>query len=501
MRPGKLITVGTAGHIDHGKTALVKALTGCNTDRLPEERRRGISIDLGFAELDLGNGRSASLVDVPGHERFVRTMIAGATGIDYFLLAIAADDGVMPQTREHFAILQALGVKRGAVALTRCDVATEEQIAAHRSAAARLVPGVPIVETSACTGVGVDELRETIAGGTSGLLYRLSTEDTDPPVLHIDRVFTVRGHGTVVTGTLWSGTIERGDRVRILPQEIKARVRSVESHNRPLHRAVAHTRVALNLAGIGIDEVARGDVISGDARGPVPTWRLDVTLTGKFVDDVDGTRVQIHHGTRESPARVVLGLRRGIAHLRLERPLLALAGDRLVLRSIAPPDTLGGGVVLNATPPRRGRARLRQRDSQSSRDKTWVPVQVPTKLPSMDSVSVELLTVVRRSGATAPSVPDLAAAIGLDEQETRERLRSLRELGKVCEAGRDVWFAADVLQALESRVLHAARSQGSISLAGARDELRTSRRCAQAILEHLGGRYLIREGDRHRLRR
>ena len=255
------LTVGTAGHVDHGKTALVRALTGHDTDRLPEERERGMSIELGYAPLELPGGRRVSLVDVPGHERFVRTMVAGATGVDLFLLCVAADDGVMPQTREHLAVLRRLGVVRGVVALTRSDLADPARAAAE---VAPLVPGAEIVPVCAPAGRGIDELRAALER-EAGAVRRADREG--PARLHVDRSFSIRGAGTVVTGTLWSGRIAAGERVRIVPGGREARVRSVEVHDRRVEAADAGQRVALNLAGVSRDEAARGQVICGDGGG------------------------------------------------------------------------------------------------------------------------------------------------------------------------------------------------------------------------------------------
>src|ERR1700754_338762 len=235
------LTLGTAGHIDHGKTALVRALTGVDTDRLPEEKARGISIALGYAPLQLGS-RTLSVVDVPGHERFVRTMVAGATGIDLSLMVVAADDGVMPQTREHAAVLTALGVEVGVVAVTKADLASPERAAAE---AAELLPGAEIVPVSARTGSGLDAVRDALERAAARAAHR----GGDRPLrLHVDRVFSIRGAGTVVTGTLWSGTAARGDHVTILPEGREARVRAVEVHDHGVERAEAGQRVALNLA-------------------------------------------------------------------------------------------------------------------------------------------------------------------------------------------------------------------------------------------------------------
>src|SRR5689334_18871383 len=238
------LTVGTAGHVDHGKTWLVRALTGKDTDRLPEEQQRGISIDLGYAPLELPDGRRLSLVDVPGHERFVRNMVAGATGIDLFLLVIDAGEGARPQTHEHLAILRLLGIDRGVVALTKADLVDDDTLELARLEAEDLVPGAPVVVTSARTGAGLEELRAALAA----VAAKVERHPADGPArLHIDRSFTLRGIGTVVTGTLWSGTIAEGDELRVEPGGRAVRVRSVQVHDRDVERAEAGQRVAVSL--------------------------------------------------------------------------------------------------------------------------------------------------------------------------------------------------------------------------------------------------------------
>src|SRR5215218_7741087 len=264
------LTVGTAGHIDHGKTWLVRALTGKDTDRLPEEQRRGISIDLGYAPLELPAGRVLSLVDVPGHERFVRTMVAGATGIDLFLMVVAADDGVMPQTREHARVLRALAVDAGVVAVTKADVADPARALEE---AAALLPGVAAVPCSARTGAGVGAVLAALDRVVGSIPGRAAAGGA--PLLHVDRVFSVRGAGTVVTGTLWSGSVARGDVLCVRPGELRARVRAVHVHDEPVERAHAGQRVALNLAGVAVDRIARGDVVTDPEQGPRPTHRID----------------------------------------------------------------------------------------------------------------------------------------------------------------------------------------------------------------------------------
>jgi selenocysteine-specific elongation factor len=508
----KPLTVGTAGHIDHGKTALVRALTGRDTDRLAEERRRGMSIELGFAELDLG-GRRLSLVDVPGHERFVRTMIAGATGIDMFLLVVAADDGPMPQTLEHLRVLQALGVERGVVALTKIDLVDEETRRLAADATAEMVPEAPLVEVSSATGEGLEELREalTCAAGralaerparprppsqlpclTSSPSYGASSQT--PPgggsVLHVDRAFTVAGHGTVVTGTLWSGRLERGQRVKILPGEHEARIRSIEVHDRRLDSVEPRQRVALNLAGVDRDEVQRGDAIATAAAGVRVTYRLDVELIAGAEAVLGEARAQVHLGTRDSAARVV-GLGGGAAQLRLERPLLARAGDRLVIRRIAPPDTLCGGIVTDPAPPRHGPG--------------WVGAPAVEAAPTPSSSPLEPSPLAHRVQAELESdgprprgAAQLAADLGADRHEIERAFGELAAAGAAVRAKADVVYAAPAYEKLSRLILALAERDGSTTIAAVRDTLGLSRKYAQALLEQLDAeRRLRRDGDRH----
>ena len=332
------LTVGTAGHIDHGKTWLVRALTGKDTDRLPEERERGISIDLGYAPLELPDGRRMSLVDVPGHERFVRTMIAGATGIDLFLLVIDAHEGARPQTHEHLAVLRLLGIDRGVVAVTKADAVDEETLELALEEARELVPGAEVVGVSAKTGAGLDELRAALARvGVDGRDGGRATR------LYVDRVFTIQGIGTIVTGTLWSGAIAAGDVLRVEPSGAAARVRSVQVHDAAVERAEAGQRVALNLPALERGALARGDVLVEPGHYPL-SYRLDVRLTE--LEPVPAA-VTVHVGTKAVAARVA---REGdYAQLRLAEPVVAARGDHVVLRTAT---TVGGGVVLDPAPPR-----------------------------------------------------------------------------------------------------------------------------------------------------
>jgi selenocysteine-specific elongation factor len=333
------LTVGTAGHIDHGKTWLVRALTGKDTDRLPEEQARGISIDLGYAPLELPDGRRLSLVDVPGHERFVRAMVAGASGIDLFLLVIDAREGARPQTHEHLAVLRLLGVDRGVVAITKTDVVDAETVELAVLEARELVPKAEAVPVSAKTGEGLDELRSALA--------RVPVEERDASSstrLWVDRVFSLPGAGTIATGTLWSGTIAPGDLLRVEPRGRIARVRTVHVHDAQVDEAEAGQRVAVNLPSLRRGDLARGDELVDPNAFPV-SYRLDVRL--EELERVPAA-VTVHVGTKATPARVA---RAGpYAQLRLSSPVAGSRGDRVILRTET---TVAGGIVIDPAPPRR----------------------------------------------------------------------------------------------------------------------------------------------------
>jgi selenocysteine-specific elongation factor len=384
------LTVGTAGHIDHGKTWLVRALTGKDTDRLPEERERGISIDLGYAPLVVpGRVARLSLIDVPGHERFIRNMVAGATGVDLFLLVIDAAEGVRPQTREHLAILRLLGIETGVVAVTKADAVDEETLELAVDEARELVPGAAVVPVSAKTGLGLDALRAALAVAADRAERPRPEWGTR---LCVDRAFSLRGIGTVVTGTLWSGRIADGDELRLEPAGVDVRVRSVQVHDQPVTVAEAGQRVAVSLPGVERAGVRRGDVIVEPGTFPV-SYRLDVALE-ELEPIAGGTRLHVHHGTGETPARLVREGR--FAQLRLARPVVAARGDRVVLRGET---TLGGGVVLDPAPPRGlGSARL----EILARGEPGAIVEAIVEEP----VTVERL---RRRGLLAPG--DLAAGL------------------------------------------------------------------------------------------
>ncbi len=391
------LTVGTAGHIDHGKTWLVRALTGKDTDRLPEEQRRGISIDLGYAPLELPDGRRLSVIDVPGHERFVRTMVAGATGIDLFLLVIDAGEGARPQTREHLAILRLLGIEQGVVALTKVDAVDADSADLAEEEARELVPGVEVVRVSARTGAGLDELRVALAR-VAGSVEQRRTDG--PSRLYVDRSFSVVGFGTVVTGTLWSGSIGAGDQLRIEPAGRDVRVRSVQVHDRDVDRAGPGQRVAVSLPGIERRAVARGDALV--APGAYPTsYRLDVVL--EEIEPIgQDARVHVHVGTAHVPARVVrLGER--FAQLRLAAPMVAARSDRVILRDET---TLGGGWVVDPSPPRhRDEVRLELLE----RGEVAATIDAPARLDSLRFLTGGAIEGVERAGPWVFSASWLAA--------------------------------------------------------------------------------------------
>jgi selenocysteine-specific elongation factor len=358
----KDVIVGTAGHIDHGKSSLVLALTGTDPDRLAEEKRRGITIDLGFAHLELGDGVRVGFVDVPGHERFVRNMLAGASGIDLVMLVIAADESIKPQTREHFEICKLLGVRRGLVALTKRDLVDQDLLETVRLEVREFVAGsflenAPLVAVSARTGEGLEELRAEL----KRLSLEIEARPLDRPFrLPIDRAFVIKGFGTVVTGTLVAGRIEKETEVELFPVRRRVRVRGIEVHNQPAREAQAGQRTALNLAGIEAREVSRGMVLAAPGLFE-PTDRLDcaLSLLGSVRPLKNRSRVHFHSGTAETLAEVVLLEGREVkpgervyAQLRLAEPGLYLPGDRFIVRQFSPVTTIGGGMVLDNQPPK-----------------------------------------------------------------------------------------------------------------------------------------------------
>ena len=397
--------LGTAGHIDHGKTALVKALTGIDTDRLPEEKRRGITIELGFAPLVLDGVGTIGVVDVPGHDAFVRTMLAGSTGIDLAMLVIAADEGVMPQTREHLTILSLLGVRSGVVAITKSDLVDADWIELIDEDVKKLLRGTPLADAtivlcSAASGAGLDALRAALAAAARLVPDR---SPADFARLPIDRVFTVKGTGTVVTGTLWSGSFAADDEVRIVPTgnaSYTARVRSIESHATAVNQAEPGNRTAVALAGINRSDISSGSTLVrvGDAWFESRVLRADVTLVHGAKSLGVRTRVRFHLGTAEIGARIVAAGGKVEAgtpvpvRVVLDAPVVARSGDRFVIRAATPTATIGGGVITDAHPPAR-------------RAKAW-------PAPSADAPT-RLGWIVSESGTSGVPLSELPVRIGI----------------------------------------------------------------------------------------
>ena len=553
------LTIGTAGHIDHGKTWLVRALTGKDTDRLPEEQRRGISIDLGYAPLELEDGRRLSVVDVPGHERFVRTMVAGATGIDLFLLVVDAGEGPRPQTHEHLAILRLLGIERGVVAVTKADAVDDEVLELAIEVAQDLVPGAEVVAVSARTGAGIDELRAAIGRAAE----HVEQARVDGPTrLYIDRTFTLRGIGTVVTGTLWSGSIGAGDELVLQPSGKDVRVRSVQVHDRDVERAAAGQRVAVSLPGVERTEAIRGDALVQRSAYPV-SYRLDVVLD-ELEPIGDGARIQVHVGTAHVAARVVRVGERG-AQLRLAAPVVAARGDRVILRGET---TLGGGRVIDPAPPRH---RNVERMALVERGDIAATVHAPVHADSLrfvldgepvgveragpwvfsrvwlDGLEHELRAAVEAADSIDPGAPPPAEAWAADvlpllpferrgaklylpgavpsigaRQQDAERLarelveagvratkveddeltRFLEARGELVRLGKEHAIGAESFAVATEALVAECASAGEITLARFRDLLGIGRRDAQLLLERFDQDGITRRvGDRRVLRR
>ena len=420
----KHVIIGTAGHVDHGKTVLIKALTGIDTDRLAEEKRRGITIDLGFAHLDWTDGAQAGIVDVPGHEKFIKNMLAGAGGIDLALLVIGADEGVMPQTVEHLDILSLLGIRDGLVVLTKADLVDDGWLELVRTQAADLVRGTflegkPILPVSAVTGAGLPELKEA--------LHRLVLDAREksalaPFRLPIDRVFSMDGFGTVVTGTLIEGAVRPGDTVELVPSGLSGRVRAVQVHGKAVDTACAGQRAALNLTGLKKEDIRRGDaaVKPGSVH---PSRMLDVRL--RCLADarrtiLSGSQVHLYHGTSVQLAKAVLLDRDELptgqdcyAQLRLTEPIAAKSGDRFVIRFYSPVETIGGGTVLGPCPPRHKRYDPAVLDALAIREQ--------------GSAAQRLMQAADSCGTALPTAAQLAESSGLDTDTLAQVMAELRQ--------------------------------------------------------------------------
>ncbi len=454
------LVLGTAGHIDHGKTSLVRALTGRDLDRLPEEKARGITIELGFAPLELSDGLRLALVDVPGHERFVRTMVAGASGLDLVMLVVAADEGVMPQTREHLAICELLGVERGLVVLTKSDLVDEEMIElATEEVRDTLSEGpladVPIVAASAETGEGVERVRETLEGLIRSAPKR--GDDGRPSRLFIDRTFTKHGFGAVVTGT-WSGRPRRvGDAIVLEPGARKAKIRGLERHGEAVLETESGARIAVNLQGVGTDEIGRGDLLT-EPGAVLATSTFDASLhwIARKTGLEDAASVELLTGTAERRARVALiGAKplgpgeRGFGRIHVDGPPLPLLpGDRFVLRGFARDagvgSTLGGGIVLDVAPPHR-----RRRDPALHAE-----LERMSRGDSGEGVALR----IQRAGLRGMTVAQLALETGLDPRALDTALATLDGSGMVLRVDASLCLGKSAAERMMSDLVESLRS-------------------------------------------
>jgi len=450
----KHIIIGTAGHVDHGKTVLVKALTGTDTDRLKEEKERGISIELGFAYLKLPGGLHAGIIDVPGHERFIKNMLAGVGGIDLVLLVIAADESVMPQTREHLEIIQLLQVDRGIVVLTKQDLVDQEWLDMVREEVDEFLQGTglenaPVVAVSAVTGAGMGELVRIIDQLTAGVEKR---KFPGPPRLPVDRVFTVTGFGTVATGTLLSGALNVGENLQIYPGERVSRVRTLQVHGLKVETAEAGQRVAVNLTGVDTESVNRGDVLAppGSLR---PSHRLDARL--QLLDSAPKelkhrARVRIYLGTAEILGRVILLDREELqpgneayVQLQLENPVAVAKSDHFVIRSYSPMRTVGGGLVVDPAPARHRRNR---------------PEIIEALATAEKGTPAELAGQQLEIGDRLYTIAEVASGSGMDKETTAAALAELVELGQaslISSEGEQYYLAAGIMSRWQKTIRQA----------------------------------------------
>ena len=433
--------VATAGHIDHGKTSLVKRLTGVDTDRLPEEKARGISIDLGFAYLPLPSGGLIGFVDVPGHERFIRNMLAGVCGIDFALLVVAADDGIMPQTLEHLGILDLLNVNRGAAVVTkidRVDRARVAEVAANVGAllAGTRLKGIPILPVSAVTGEGLGELQQLLAREDAALAARQSTGQHFR--FAIDRAFSVAGSGTVVTGTVFNGMVKPGDKLMISPSGLAVRVRTVQIQGKPAAGASAGQRCALNLTGTELESVRRGDWVLGEEIH-APTQRLDASVAVLASEEQPvqhWTPVHVHIATADVTARIAI--RRGetiapgtakLVQLVLDKPIGALHGDRFILRDQSATRTIGGGVVVDPFSPV-SRRRSAQRAAELAALETDSPQEALAALSKVSPAGIDLARFEKTYNLTAEraaAIYGAANVIAIGKESRTGITRALRD--------------------------------------------------------------------------
>ncbi len=425
----KNIIVGTAGHIDHGKTTLIKALTGRNTDRWEEEQRRGITIDLGFTYFDLKNGDRVGIIDVPGHEKFINNMVAGVVGMDLVLLVVAADEGIMPQTREHMDILGLLGIKKSILVINKCDLVDEEWLELveeeiQEELEGTFLEGAPVVKVSAATGQGLDELTDTIQQLMSDEVVAKDTQTI--PRLPIDRAFTLSGFGTIITGTLISGTITREDVLEMYPIGKECKIRNIQVHGQNQDKCYAGQRVAINLSNVKKKEIRRGCVLA-PKNSMKNTDLLDVKL--KVLEDsmrilTNHERLHLYTGTSEILCRAVLLDKEqigpgeeGLVQLRLEEEIAVKRGDRFVVRFYSPMETIGGGIVLEPNPVRKKRF-----DAQAIEE---------LKKKESGSLGDVMELQIKEHGDTMITLAELAKVMAHSVDELKEYLEELKESGTI----------------------------------------------------------------------
>ncbi len=472
----KHLIIGTAGHIDHGKTTLIKALTGRETDRLEEEKKRGISIELGFTYFDLPSGVRAGIVDVPGHEKFIKNMLAGVAGMDIVILVVAADEGVMAQTREHLEILRFTGITRGIIALTKADMVDEEWLEIAKEDVMETVAGTfledaPIFAVSSVTGEGIPALIEAL-----DMIAKDLPDRTEDALVRygVDRVFSISGFGTVVTGTLVAGSLTLGQEVMIYPSKKKAKVRNLQVHDQNVEVAHAGQRVAINLAGIGKDEMDRGDILS-NVDALVNTPMLDVSLsTVELPFPLENrTRLRLYLGTSEILCRLALldrdelnSFESGYAQLRLEEEIAVQPGDHFVLRLYSPLITIGGGVIVDSLPHKK--KRIKSGESN--------PVEKLFEADPEEALMIRL----REMESEYPTIQSLAAVSGEKIEKTQRRVEALEAAGRLhvfeTADGKTV-LSDEKIQSLSQRMkqmIETYQSQYPLRLGMAKESLRSS---------------------------
>lgn len=491
--------IGTAGHVDHGKTCLIKALTGIDTDRLKEEKERGITIALGFAYLDFAGGQRAGIVDVPGHEKFVKIMLAGAGSMDLCLLVVAADEGVMPQTVEHLDILSILGIPKGLVAITKTDLVEPKALELVKEDVRKLTEGTflenaPVLPVSVRTGQGVEELKTALEQLCTSLPDRADTEDFRLP---IDRVFTMKGFGTVVTGAMVQGRLEKGEEVYLYPENLPVKVRGMQVHSRETQIAFAGQRVAVNIADRKKEEIRRGDVLA--PRGSLfPTQMLDVRLealkhTARRIKN--GSRVHIYHGTKELLGKVILMDKEelcagesGYAQLRLEEETAAKKWDRFVIRFYSPAETIGGGVILDANPGKRRRNHGQTMEA--------------FKIKELGTQAEMLELSCREHWGSFYTLKELAQRSGLAQNEIRQNARKLLKEQKLVQLGGDLYIHREEFsfyQKKTERFLEEFHRAFPLKEGMGREEVRSrlglgSASVTDAVLKRLAEAHVIEEG-------